>query len=63
MNKSAGGAKKYYSEEYYSEGKNSPGDYYSEKEQIIGKWGGIAWIKFNYTVKNCENSTSFIRVK
>ena len=43
MNKSAGGAKKYYSEEYYSEGiegQSKELDYYSEKEQFIGKWGG-----------------------
>lgn len=42
MNKSAAGAKKYYSESYYSEGKNKSVDYYSEKEQVIGKWGGKA---------------------
>ena len=43
MNKSAAGAKKYYSEDdYYSIGKeNSHADYYSEKEQAIGKWGGL----------------------
>lgn len=40
MNKSAAGAKKYYSEEYYQEGKKLQHDYYSEKEQAIGKWGG-----------------------
>ena len=43
MNKSAGGAKKYYSEEYYREGidgQSNELNYYSEKDQIIGKWGG-----------------------
>ena len=42
MNKSAAGAKKYYSEEYYSEGRPLALDYYSEKDQAIGKWGGAA---------------------
>ena len=42
MNRSAAGAKKYYSEEYYSEGNHSHADYYSEKEQVIGRWGGLA---------------------
>lgn len=41
VNRSATGAKKYYSESYYSEGKNTL-DYYSEKEQSIGLWGGKA---------------------
>ena len=41
VNKSAAAAKKYYSEHYYSEGK-SLDDYYSEKEQLIGTWGGKA---------------------
>ena len=49
MNKSAGGAKKYYSEEYYSEGKNHS-DYYSEKEQVIGKWGGLGAEKLGLKV-------------
>ena len=49
MNKSAAGAKKYYSEEYYSEGKNSHADYYSEKETAIGNWGGIAAEKLGLT--------------
>ncbi len=40
MNKSAAGAKKYYSEAYYNEGQSKQLDYYSEKEHIIGKWGG-----------------------
>lgn len=40
QNKSSAGAKKYYSEEYYREGKSNELDYYSEKDQIIGKWGG-----------------------
>lgn len=42
MNKSASGAKKYYSEEYYKEGKDANLSYYSEKNQAIGKWGGTA---------------------
>ena len=42
MSKSAGGAKKYYSESYYNEGQSKELDYYSEKDQIIGKWGGRA---------------------
>lgn len=42
MNKSAGGAKKYYSEEYYREGQSNELNYYSEKDQVIGKWGGKA---------------------
>jgi len=41
MNKSSAGAKKYYSEPYYNEGKNNQLNYYSEKDQVIGKWGGI----------------------
>jgi conjugative relaxase-like TrwC/TraI family protein len=41
LNKSAAAAKKYYSEEYYKEG-NSIGNYYDEKEQQIGRWGGKA---------------------
>lgn len=41
MSKSAEGAKKYYSEEYYSEG-SSRADYYSEQQHVIGKWGGKA---------------------
>lgn len=40
MNKSASGAKKYYSESYYKEGKDVQLDYYAEKNQTIGKWGG-----------------------
>ena len=42
MNKSAGGAKKYYCEAYYKEGRSAQMDYYSEKEQAIGRWGGLA---------------------
>lgn len=47
VSKSASGAKKYYTEEYYREGVgmgvgNSHGDYYAEKDQIIGNWGGKA---------------------
>ena len=42
MSKSASGAKKYYSESYYNEGQSKELDYYSEKDQIIGKWGGKA---------------------
>lgn len=40
MNKSAAGAKKYYSEEYYHEGHSMQHDYYAEGEHSIGKWGG-----------------------
>lgn len=39
MNKSASAAKKYYSEEYYSEGKGLD-KYYSDKDQVIGQWHG-----------------------
>jgi conjugative relaxase-like TrwC/TraI family protein len=39
VSKSASGAKKYYTEEYYREGADL-GEYYSEKDQIIGNWGG-----------------------
>jgi len=42
MNKSASGAKKYYCEEYYKEGHSAELDYYSEGEQLIGRWGGLA---------------------
>lgn len=42
MNKSAAGAKKYFSEEYYYEGASNQLNYYSEKNQLIGKWGGMA---------------------
>jgi len=54
MNKSAGGAKKYYSEEYYSEGQSKEVNsnelnYYSEKDQIIGKWGGAGAEKLGLT--------------
>lgn len=47
VSKSASGAKKYYTEEYYREGSgmnagNSHGEYYTEKDQIIGNWGGRA---------------------
>ncbi len=42
MSKSAGGAKKYYCEEYYKEGHSAQLDYYSEKEHGIGRWGGKA---------------------
>ena len=41
VNKSASGAKKYYSEVYYSEGKSTK-DYYSEKNQNTGTWNGKA---------------------
>lgn len=42
MNKSAGGAKKYYCELQYKEGHSAQLDYYAEKEQAIGTWGGKA---------------------
>lgn len=42
MNKSAVGAKKYYCEQYYKEGQSAPLGYYSEGDQIIGQWGGLA---------------------
>ncbi|CAN5819425.1 hypothetical protein BH10BAC2_BH10BAC2_27070 [soil metagenome] len=44
VNKSASGAKKYYSETYYSEGKSTQ-KYYSEKDQSMGLWGGQAAMK------------------
>jgi conjugative relaxase-like TrwC/TraI family protein len=43
VNRSASGAKKYYSELYYSEGKSTQ-DYYSDKDQSMGTWGGKAAI-------------------
>jgi conjugative relaxase-like TrwC/TraI family protein len=42
MNKSASGAKKYFSEEYYYEGVSNQLNYYTDKNQLIGKWGGKA---------------------
>ncbi|RZJ98878.1 MAG: conjugative relaxase, partial [Flavobacterium sp.] len=41
VNKSASAAKKYYSEMYYSEGRDIL-SYYEEKEQAIGTWHGQA---------------------
>lgn len=41
VNKSAAAAKKYYSEMYYSEGRDTL-SYYKEKEQAIGTWHGVA---------------------
>lgn len=41
VNKSAAGAKKYYSELYYGEGQSRE-SYYSEKGESIGKWNGRA---------------------
>jgi conjugative relaxase-like TrwC/TraI family protein len=49
MNKSAGGAKKYYCEEYYKEGNSLQFDYYAEERQAIGRWGGIAAEKLGLT--------------
>ncbi len=49
MNKSASGAKKYYCEEYYKEGHSAELDYYSEGEQLIGRWGGLAAQKIGLT--------------
>jgi conjugative relaxase-like TrwC/TraI family protein len=40
MNKSAGGAKKYYCEQYYKEGQSAQLEYYSEDHHAIGRWGG-----------------------
>lgn len=42
VSKSASGAKKYYSEDYYSEGKEKRHEYYADKLETIGKWGGKA---------------------
>ena len=42
MRTSAESAKKYYCEEYYKDGQSTALDYYSEKEQAIGRWGGSA---------------------
>lgn len=39
VNRSASGAKKYYTEDYYKEG-NHTLDYYSDKDGAIGLWGG-----------------------
>lgn len=41
MNTSAASAKKYYSEAYYQEGGNTL-DYYAEKNEGSGRWGGKA---------------------
>lgn len=48
VNKSASGAKKYYSEKYYSEGQSRE-NYYSEKDNVIGIWGGKAAEKLGLT--------------
>ena len=48
MSKSASGAKQYYSDPYYSEGK-SLDTYYSEKEHIMGTWGGKGAEKLGLT--------------
>ena len=42
MSKSAEGAKKYYSEPYYKEGASAAHDYYAERNEAIGRWGGRA---------------------
>lgn len=42
VSKSASGAKKYYSDSYYKEGKEKRLEYYSDKLETIGKWGGKA---------------------
>ena len=39
---SASGAKKYYTEAYYREGKGNQHDYYAGIDDFIGKWGGKA---------------------
>ncbi len=39
---SAEGAKRYYSESHYVEGKNTRLDYYKEKSEFMGLWGGKA---------------------
>lgn len=41
MNTSAASAKKYYSEAYYQEGGDTL-DYYAEKNEGAGRWGGMA---------------------
>jgi len=48
VNKSASGAKKYYSEAYYSEGKSAH-NYYAEKDQSIGTWNGKAALQLGLT--------------
>lgn len=55
VNKSASGAKKYYSEPYYNEGQSKQLDYYSEKEQSIGKWGGSAAEKLGLKDEICKS--------
>lgn len=55
MNKSASGAKKYYSESYYREGQNKQHDYYVEKDQSFGKWGGIAAEKLGLHDEICKS--------
>jgi conjugative relaxase-like TrwC/TraI family protein len=42
MSKSAAGAKKYYCESYYKEGRSEHLDYYSEGREAIGRWSGKA---------------------
>lgn len=42
VSKSASGAKKYYSDSYYKEGKEKRLEYYLDKYETIGKWGGKA---------------------
>lgn len=39
---SADGAKRYYTESHYIEGKHTRLDYYAEKDKAIGIWGGTA---------------------
>ncbi|MCO5946724.1 MobF family relaxase [Mucilaginibacter flavidus] len=67
MNKSASGAKKYYCEQYYQEGRAAAFDYYGEGSELIGRWGGKAaealGLRGSIDKKNfarmCDNITPF----
>jgi conjugative relaxase-like TrwC/TraI family protein len=63
MNKSAAGAKKYYCETHSIEGMAAQHNYYSEHNEAIGRWGGVAAGKLGLTgdiakqdfAKLCDN--------
>lgn len=67
MNKSASGAKKYYCEQYYSEGCSAAFDYYGEGDELIGRWRGNAAKRLGLTggidkkafARMCDNITPF----
>lgn len=60
MNKSAAGAKKYYSEAYYSEGRSTQLDYYSDKDTVIGKWGGLGAARLGLGDDVCKSDFSLL---